>query len=227
MLKEAVLNNLPQETGKAGFYLADEADLINQLVFGMTAKQWRKKYPNLKGNMRDNATIEQLLLVTDLQVVDSLLLKWDWDKEMRMDLLEKFAQDLRRHFVDSVAVQRIKEIQDKALKWPTIGNFWRSIFFEYYRFSKELSGLQKPTRIGWRKVALYFLSLYFRLSTKQNGISFLYFVKSSLKKVIFFCKKNILKVYFVTITLYFFQHRPIYQKVLGAISCVESIFNSF
>jgi len=116
MLKEAVLQNLPAGKKKAGFYLADEADLINELVFGLTAKQWRKKYPNLKGNMRDNATVEQLLLVSDLQIVDSLLLKWDCDKQLRIDILGKFANDLRVHFSESVAVQRVKEIQDRALK---------------------------------------------------------------------------------------------------------------
>ena len=116
MLKEAVIQHLPTGKKKAGFYLADEADLINELVFGMTAKQWRKKYPNLKGNMRDNATVEQLLLVSDLQIVDSLLIKWDCDKKLRTEILEKFANDLRIHFSDSVAVQRVKEIQDRALK---------------------------------------------------------------------------------------------------------------
>lgn len=116
MLKESVIQNLPTGKKKAGFYLADEADLINQLVFGMTAQQFRAKYPNLKGNMRDNATVEQLLLVSDLQIVDSLLLKWDCDKPLRTEILEKFANDLRSHFADSVAVQRVKEIQDRALK---------------------------------------------------------------------------------------------------------------
>ena len=116
MLKESVIQNLPTGKKKAGFYLADEADLINQLVFGMTAQQFRAKYPSLKGNLRDNATVEQLLLVSDLQVVDSLLIKWDCDKEQRTEILEKFANDLRIHFAESVAVQRIQEIQDRALK---------------------------------------------------------------------------------------------------------------
>ena len=117
MLKEAVLNHLPQQTGKSGFYLAHEADLINQIVFGMTAKQWRAKKPNTgKQNMRDFATVEQLLLVSDLQVVDSLLIKWDSPKEQRIELLEKFASDLRRHYRESKPIQRIKEIQDRALK---------------------------------------------------------------------------------------------------------------
>ncbi len=116
MLKEAVIEHLPKEQKKAGFYLADEADLINQLVFGMTAQQWRAKYPNLKGNMRDNASVEQLLLISDLQIVDTLLIKWDCDKKLRTEILEKFASDLKRHFSESVAVQRVKEIQDRALK---------------------------------------------------------------------------------------------------------------
>ena len=117
MLKEAVLNALPPEENKAGFYLADEADLINQIVFGMTAKQWRaKNHKTGKQNMRDFATVEQLLLVSDLQVVDSLLIKWDCDKELRIEMLEKFADDLRRHFQESSAMERIKAIQDRSLK---------------------------------------------------------------------------------------------------------------
>jgi len=117
LLKEAVLNSLPPEENKASFYLADEADLINKIVFGVTAKEWRAKNPNTGSqNMRDFATVEQLLLVSDLEVVDSLLIKWDCDKEMRTEILEKFAGDLRRHFKDSASVQRIKDIQDRSLK---------------------------------------------------------------------------------------------------------------
>ena len=117
MLKEAVLNALPPEENKAGFYLADEADLLNQIVFGMTAKQWRAKNPNTGSqNMRDFATVEQLLVITGLEIVDSLLLKWDCDKPQRIELLEKFANDLKRHFRASPSVARIKDIEDRSLK---------------------------------------------------------------------------------------------------------------
>ena len=117
MLKEAVINALPSQENKAGFYLADEANLINTIVFGMTAKEWRAKNPKTgRQNMRDFATLEQLLLVSDLQVVDSLLIKWDCDKELRIEMLEKFADDLRRHFQESSAMERIKAIQDRSLK---------------------------------------------------------------------------------------------------------------
>ncbi len=66
--------------------------------------------------MRDFATVEQLLLVSDLEIVDSMLIKWDCDKELRTELLEKFANDLKRHFTDSPSVQRIKEVVDRSLK---------------------------------------------------------------------------------------------------------------
>lgn len=117
MLKEAVLNHLPPQANKAGFYLADEANLINQIVFGMTAKEFREKKPNTgKANLRDFATVEQLLLVSDLEVVDALLIKWGCDKQQRTELLEKFAKDLRRHFSESKAMQRIRDIQNRSLK---------------------------------------------------------------------------------------------------------------
>ena len=117
MLREAVLSSLPPEENKAGFYLADEANLINKIVFGMTAKEFRAKTPKAgKSNLRDFATVEQLLLVSDLELVDSLLIKWGCDKEQRTELLEKFASDLRRHFIESSAMQRIKDIHDRSLK---------------------------------------------------------------------------------------------------------------
>ena len=118
MLKEAVLNHLlPKQENKAGFYLADEANLINQIVFGMTARQWRAKNPNTGNqNMRDFATTEQLLLVANLETMDAQLIKWDCDKPLRTELLEKFAQDLRRHYRESTAIQRVKDMEDRYLK---------------------------------------------------------------------------------------------------------------
>ena len=68
---EAVRNYLIppklQYTKKEGLFFASEADLINMALFGMTAKQWRAANPKLKGNMRDHATAEQLLVLANLQ----------------------------------------------------------------------------------------------------------------------------------------------------------------
>jgi len=116
LLKESIIDQLPSNTNKAGFYIADAADMINEIVFGMTAKKWRTKNPSLKGNMRDHATIEQLLLISDIQLIDSRLIKWGCDKDMRIDLLSSFVKDLRRHYASSKPVKRIKSIVDKSMK---------------------------------------------------------------------------------------------------------------
>jgi hypothetical protein len=58
----------PQITpAQAAFTYANEADLLNAALFGITAKQWRTANPELDGNMRDHATIEQLLVLANLE----------------------------------------------------------------------------------------------------------------------------------------------------------------
>ncbi len=45
--------------------------MINTALFGITAKQWRKLYPNAKGNIRDSATIEQLIVLSNLETMNA------------------------------------------------------------------------------------------------------------------------------------------------------------
>jgi hypothetical protein len=45
---------------------ADEADLLNVALFGQTAKQWRDSHPDAEGNIRDHASLEQLVVLTNL-----------------------------------------------------------------------------------------------------------------------------------------------------------------
>ena len=57
------------------FIYADEADVLNVALFGMTAKQWRDLNPGAKGNMRDYASIEQLLVLVNLETINALLIE--------------------------------------------------------------------------------------------------------------------------------------------------------
>ena len=50
---------------------ASEADILNVALFGQTAKQWRDADPSLDGNMRDHATIEQLLVLANLESLNA------------------------------------------------------------------------------------------------------------------------------------------------------------
>jgi hypothetical protein len=72
---DAIRDNLipPELTARQrSFVYADEADLLNVALFGMTAGEWRKANPGKNGNMRDHATIEQLLVLANLENVNAL-----------------------------------------------------------------------------------------------------------------------------------------------------------
>ena len=48
---------------------ADEADMLNMALFGITAKQWRESNPKAEGNMRDDASIEQLVVLSNMESI--------------------------------------------------------------------------------------------------------------------------------------------------------------
>lgn len=67
---DAIKQNLilAEVTAKqASIIYADEADMLNVTMFGMTAKMWREQHPELKGNIRDNATINELICLSNME----------------------------------------------------------------------------------------------------------------------------------------------------------------
>lgn len=66
-VRENMVPLMQHRTKYEGAYFASEADLLNKVVFGMTAKEWKQINPKLKGNMRDYATIEQLLILANME----------------------------------------------------------------------------------------------------------------------------------------------------------------
>lgn len=87
---DAIKENLiPPELSKQqqGYVYADEADLLNVVLFGKTAKQWRTENPGVKGNIRDYATIEQLLVLTNLENLNAYLVKQGVPQPERMKKL--------------------------------------------------------------------------------------------------------------------------------------------
>ena len=71
------------------FKYADEADLLNVVLFGKRAKQWRSENPEKKGNMRDYATINQLLVLANLESYNAVLIKQGKSQKERMQLLRE------------------------------------------------------------------------------------------------------------------------------------------
>jgi len=74
---DAIKENLiPKEITKQqeNLVYANEADLLNVALFGMTAKEWREQNPDVKGNIRDEATIEQLVVLSNMESINALLI---------------------------------------------------------------------------------------------------------------------------------------------------------
>lgn len=70
---------------------ASEADLLNTVLFGKTAKQWRDSNPCEKGNIRDKATIYQLLVLANMESYNAILIKQGKSQAERMQLLHELA----------------------------------------------------------------------------------------------------------------------------------------
>jgi hypothetical protein len=91
---DAIKENLiPNELSKAqiGFVYANEADLLNVALFGMTAKQWRETNPTAKGNIRDEATIEQLVVLSNLESINAVLIQQGLEQPERLKQLNQIA----------------------------------------------------------------------------------------------------------------------------------------
>jgi len=105
-------------TKKEGLFFASEADLINLALFGVTSKQWKEANPDLKGNMRDHATPEQLLVLSNLQALNASLLEWGSDEIQRLELLNKAAIDQMSILVSSASLNplRVEKYLGKSTK---------------------------------------------------------------------------------------------------------------
>lgn len=85
---------IPQELSAkdAGFVYATEADLLNKALFGMTAAEWKRANPNAKGNVRDQATVEQLVVLSSLESQNALLIQQQQPQEKRLGMLNRLAR---------------------------------------------------------------------------------------------------------------------------------------
>lgn len=91
---DAIKNNLiPKELTKnqINFVYAEEAYVLNMALFGMTAKEWRTKNPNLDGNIRDYATMNELICLANLENLNSVFINEGLKQSERLEKLNKIA----------------------------------------------------------------------------------------------------------------------------------------
>lgn len=91
---DAIKRNLiPQELSakQTSVIYANEADVLNVALFGITAKQWREANPNLKGNIRDYATINELICLSNMENLNAVFINEQMPQKERLIKLNKIA----------------------------------------------------------------------------------------------------------------------------------------
>ncbi len=101
---------IPNTLNKAqiGAVYASEADLLNMALFGKTAKEWRDYNPNKEGNIRDFATIEQLVVLSNLESINAMLIHQGLKQPERLTQLNAMAITQITSLVNSKTIQKLK-----------------------------------------------------------------------------------------------------------------------
>ena len=88
-IKENIVPKLTEKQKK--FVYANEADVINVALFGMTAKEWREENPNLQGNVRDYTDILHLVILSNLEVLNASMIDNNIPQKERLERLNNIA----------------------------------------------------------------------------------------------------------------------------------------
>ncbi len=89
-IKEYLLKDLTNE--QLSYKYASEADMLNVALFNKRAKQWREENPDLKGNMRDYASLNELLVLANMESYNAILIGKGVEQKERMIELRKLAR---------------------------------------------------------------------------------------------------------------------------------------
>jgi hypothetical protein len=108
---DAIKENLiPQELTKQqiNFVYASEADMLNMALFSMTAKQWKEANPKAEGNIRDAANIEQLVVLSNMESINAVLIHQGLEQSERLQQLNKIAITQMKSLVTSKQLKKLK-----------------------------------------------------------------------------------------------------------------------
>ncbi len=110
-------NIIPTLTEKQKLYAyANEADLLNVALFGMTAKEWKDKNPTLDGNMRDYANILQLVILSNLENLNSEMIAEGIEPKIRLEKLNSIAKKQYNILQNSNSIKKIEMLDDNNTK---------------------------------------------------------------------------------------------------------------
>jgi len=106
-IKENIIPKL-LTSEEISFVYANEADLLNMALFGKTARQWRDENPDAEGNIRDQASIEQLVVLSNLESINAVLIHQDLNQSERLLQLNKIAITQMKSLIANKTVKKLK-----------------------------------------------------------------------------------------------------------------------
>ncbi|TAJ21554.1 MAG: KilA-N domain-containing protein [Rugosibacter sp.] len=93
---------------QASLVYASEADVLNVALFGQTAKEWRDAHPDAEGNIRDHAPLEQLVVLTNLESLNAVLIRQGLSQPERLHKLNEIAISQMRTLLADNNIKRLK-----------------------------------------------------------------------------------------------------------------------
>ena len=117
-IKNVILPKLNISQMKQGLVYASEADLLNMVLFDCTAKQWQEANPELAKtmNIRDTATINQLIVLSNIESLNAELIKQGVSKEDRFSILRRTAEEQLAVLISRNAEQNFAKLASEDPK---------------------------------------------------------------------------------------------------------------
>jgi len=106
-IKETLLPPMLSKKQTSVIY-ACEADVLNVALFGKTARQWREENPDKSGNIRDFAALEQLVILTNLESINAVLIRQKLAQGQRLAKLNEIAISQMRSLLNNQTIKKLK-----------------------------------------------------------------------------------------------------------------------
>jgi len=111
-IKENIIPTLSEKQKQYAY--ANEADMLNVALFGMTAKEWKDQNPYLDGNMRDYANILQLIILSNLENLNAEMIEQGLTQNKRIERLNAIAKKQYSILQDSKGIKKIETLNEKS-----------------------------------------------------------------------------------------------------------------
>lgn len=107
-VKQHIIPNLITQT-QINFIYANEADILNVALFGITAKQWKEQNPDKNGNIRDYSDVRQLICLANLESLNAEFIRQKLSQEERLIKLNQIAIIQMKSLIENNSIEKLEK----------------------------------------------------------------------------------------------------------------------